>query len=304
MILVTGGTGFIGQNLVRSLTKNGEKIVVADTCESNLCPSVNVEFVRADILENRQLSSLEAKYSVIYHCAGLANVHDSVTRPGLTFRINTQGTLNMLEFARKTRSGTFILLSSVSVFDIGNPLPLSETSVKRASSPYGASKLAAEAFCQAWSKTYHTDTRIARIFNTYGIGQTALFIHDIVSKILRCSGTLDFSGTGKQIRDYVYIDDLTAALHMIATGGKAGEDYNICSGKPVRLLDLVQLILELMNKKDLRIRVSGQPRKGDIEKWYGDPSKLASLGFIPTIDIETGLKISLPYYLAKCKEKR
>ena len=123
----------------------------------------------------------------------------------------------------------------MSVFDTKNKLPLTERSLKIPSSPYGASKNSSENFCIAFHKTFRMDVRIARIFNTYGPGCKNLFIHDFISKINDSSSNIFLMGSGDQTRDYVYISDLVEGIILISKSGKTGEDYNICSGTPIKI---------------------------------------------------------------------
>ena len=183
-----------------------------------------------------------------------------------------------------------LFLSSVSVFDSLNKLPLNEKSAKKPTSPYGAAKLAAEAYCQAFFRTYDVDTRIVRIFNTYGPGMKHLFISDMINKINNSKNKVLLGGSGNQIRDYVYIKDLVKAIDIIIKKGEPGEDYNICSGEKTTLLYITKILLNKMKRKDLVIDCDNKSYKGDIEEWYGDPKKIRDLGFIPEFNLEKGLE--------------
>ena len=226
------------------------------------------------------------------HCAGSPSVPLSVENPIKDFSINLKGTLNMLEFSR-TNNSKFILLSTVSVFDTSNKLPLVESSSKKPTSPYGASKLASEAYCQAYYRSYGLDTRIARIFNTYGPGMNHLFVSDMIKKINNSKNEVVIGGSGNQIRDYIFIEDLAEAIYIISKNGISGEDYNICSGNKNTLLDITTKLVKIMDRKDLAIKCDGMTYKGDIEKWYGDPKKIQKIGFNQNHSLEQGLKKTL-----------
>ena len=100
-------------------------------------------------------------------------------------------------------------------------------------------------------------------------------------------------GSGNQIRDYIFIEDLVQAIYVIYQNGLPGEDYNICSGKLITLKDITEKMLKIMNKENLSIKCDGKNYDGDIEKWYGDPSKINSIGFEQNFNIEEGLKKTL-----------
>ena len=198
-----------------------------DISNSSNCSANN--YYRLDITNKKNLSEINNNYDAIVHCAGSPSVPRSVEKPLIDFSINLNATINMLEFARLNNSK--FVLSTVSVYDSENKLPLNENSFKKPTSPYGAAKLSSEAYCQAYNRTYDLDTKIVRIFNTFGPGMNHLFISDMINKIKQSKGEVTLRGSGNQIRDYVYIDDLIEAIYLVMTNGLPGEDYNICSGK-------------------------------------------------------------------------
>ena len=287
-ILITGGNGYIGSHLINYYLEKGNHEVASLDIGSSDSNNSN-DYHSIDVTDNFKLSNLTNHYDIIIHCAGSPSVPLSVKEPLLDFKINLEGTLNILEFARKNKS-KLLFLSSVSVFDSLNKLPLNEKSAKKPTSPYGAAKLAAEAYCQAFFRTYDVDTRIVRIFNTYGPGMKHLFISDMINKINNSKNKVLLGGSGNQIRDYVYIKDLVKAIDIIIKKGEPGEDYNICSGEKTTLLYITKILLNKMKRKDLVIDCDNKSYKGDIEEWYGDPKKIRDLGFIPEFNLEKGLE--------------
>lgn len=286
-ILVTGGNGYIGSHIIEYYTRKGFTVHNLDLAERSTLPVA--KYYSFDVTNIDDVIRIDNSYNVIFHCAGSASVPHSVENPLKDFEVNVQGALNMLDFVRNSGSGMFVFLSSVSVFDTINKLPLSEFSFKKSSSPYGAGKLAAESYCQSYYKTYGVDTRIARIFNTYGPGMNHLFIADMMKKISNAKDEIVIGGSGNQIRDYVFISDLVKALAIIADKGQPGEDYNICSGEKTSLLKISKILLEKMGRDDLRIICDGITYSGDIEKWYGNPEKLLGLGFNFSVGLGEGL---------------
>ena len=286
-ILVTGGNGYIGSQIIKLYFKKGIKTDSLGRGENK--NKIVSKYFQVDITDYNNLRRFKNNYDLIIHCAGSPNVSRSVKLPIFDFNINLLGTLNMLEFARKNNS-KFILLSTVSVFSTENELPLTENSKKKVSSPYGASKLSAESYCNAYFRSYGLDIRIARIFNTYGPGMKHLFISDMIKKIKTAKELVTIGGTGNQVRDYVFIDDLVQAISLIISDGEPGEDYNICSGRKVTLYQLTNLLIDKLNKKNIKINCDQISYPGDIEKWYGNPKKIKKLGFIQKVKLETGIE--------------
>lgn len=249
-----------------------------------------INFIEKDLLTEDLYYDVKGPFDVVYHCAGDASVARSVQNPLDNFHSHGTLTVRMLEYMRHSGSKKFIFLSTVSIYDTTNSLPLNEKSAIKPSSPYGAAKLSAEGYCYAYHRTFGVDIRIARIFNTYGPECDHLFVYDMMNKIDRAENEIFFFGSGNQIRDYVYIDDLINALELIERSGISGEDYNICSGDPVKLLDLSKMLITVMGREDITIKVEGKPNPGDIEQWYGNPEKIKSLGFQPLTDLKTGLQ--------------
>jgi nucleoside-diphosphate-sugar epimerase len=159
----------------------------------------------------------------------------------------------------------------------------------RPSSPYGAAKAGGEAYCFAFYRSYGVDVRIGRIFNLYGKGVNRFIIYDLIQKLLQNPEYLEILGTGHQIRDYLYIDDVIEALIMIATHGKAGEDYNVASGVGTNITQLALDIATILGRRDIEIRPTGRSWAGDIPAWFGNIEKMNDLGFRPTISLTEGL---------------
>ena len=163
----------------------------------------------------------------------------------------------MLEFAKNNNIRKFIYTSTVSIFDKNNDLPISENARIKVSSPFGASKLTGESYCYAFYRTYGLDTNVIRLFNVFGPGMRVSnhknFIYDMIQKLLNNPKRIEVLGDGSQIRDYLYIDDVIDGLLIIAKKGVPGEDYNLGSGIPVKILDLLKKITILKKPMHLQI---------------------------------------------------
>jgi UDP-glucose 4-epimerase len=288
-VVVTGAAGFIGQALVRHLAESGERVLAVDRHPCAFAPSAQV-----DVSTSGALMDLVEDGATIFHLAASADVAASVRDPRYDL-LNTFAPLfEVLETARHRRARV-VFPSTASVFDPSNPLPVSEHAFARPSSPYAAGKLGGEAYCYAYHRCYGLDVRVARLFSVYGIGMRRFAIHDIVRKIQRDRSTLELLGDGTQVRDYLYIDDAVRGLVAVAADGAAGEDYNVASGEPVRLLDLARDIATLMGCPDIRIVTTGVSFSGDTPRWYADVRKARALGFVPETPLHEGLRRTIAW---------
>ena len=185
---------------------------------------------------------------------------------------------------------SFIFPSSASVFfPKSTNNQYSEFDFVRASSPYGASKLASEQYCFAYHKCFGMDIKIIRYFSVYGPGMNKFVIYDLINKIKKNPKELEIKGDGNQVRDYLYIDDAIDALLFIAELGKPGEDYNVGSGEPITILELAKIIAFEMGVPNIKITTTNKFRLGDTQ-WFSNNSKVRSLGYIPKIPLHTGIK--------------
>jgi UDP-glucose 4-epimerase len=248
----------------------------------------------ADVAQEGALAGLLNEHTVIFHMAASADVAASVANPRHDFDNTFRGVFEVLEAARHAGSRV-VFPSTASIFDASNTLPLSERAFPRPTSPYAAGKLGGEAYCHAYHRSYGVDVRIARLFSVYGVGMFRFAIHDIVRKIQQNHEDLTILGDGTQVRDYLFIDDAVRGLTMVATEGASGEEYNVASGEPVRLLDLARLIGELMGYPDIRIRPTGRSFAGDTPRWYADISKVRALGFEPRVALRSGLERTIAW---------
>jgi len=285
--LVTGASGFIGRSLVEHLVKKGTEVIAVDRCPTTsevICAQLVLDVTKSGVLDEY----LDEK-TIIFHLAARANVAESVKDPRGDFISSLQSFFEVIESARKANC-QLIFPSSASICDTSNDLPFSEKAFIRPTSPYAAAKMACEAYCHAYYRSYGLNVKIARLFSVYGPGMFQFAIHDMVRKLQNNPEKLDILGDGNQIRDYLYIDDVASGLITIATCGKPGEEYNLASGIPVKIFDLAKQIAAFMGKPDIEIVPTGKSFPGDVHKWYADISKIGSIGFVPRVDFEEGLK--------------
>jgi nucleoside-diphosphate-sugar epimerase len=298
-VLVTGGAGFIGSHLVRSLVGKGWDVVVLDDFSSGrmknlerLKGSGGLKTVKGDIRDRKVVGEVLDGVEAVVHLAAFVDPAGSVEKPLETNDINVNGTLNVLDGCVKKGVRKFIFVSSAGVYGDGNPLPLRETCDLRPVSPYTASKISGEYYCKMFSDCYGVGSVILRFFNVYGPGQGANQYAGVITKFVN-SGLrgeqLTIYGDGTQTRDFINVEDVvTALLKALDFKSSRTEVFNVCTGKPVSINDLASLVREVLGK-DLQV-VHVEPRVGDVLHSYGDPAKARNvLGFEARTGFEKGL---------------
>lgn len=301
-VLVTGGCGFIGSNLVRLLLRKGMQVKVLDNLsvgsEANLPPGV--ELLIGDIRDRAKVFEAVVGADAVVHLAAHAGVAESVVDPQTCFEINVQGTLNILEATVARSIGRFVFASSNAA--VGeHPGPVHEDVPARPTSPYGASKLAAEAYCSAFSNSYGLNTVVLRFANVYGPYSTHKT--SVVAKFLRqlkSGKTLTIYGGGTQTRDFIHASDVSNACLLALEAPKGAKLYQIGSGVPTSILTLVDLIVELSGQK---VTVEyAPPRPGEIRHSCALIDRACrELGFKPTISLREGLIMLLQGQLGYCQ---
>lgn len=292
--LVTGGGGFIGRRLCETLTERGRS-VRAVLLPGEPAPRAEQSIV-ADIRDAKAVEGLAcADVDVVYHLAALANVPASVDDPAADFDVNVAGTFNLLQAVRPLKLKCFAFISTLSVLDPANALPLSETAFPGPRAPYPAAKLAGEAYCKAYFGSYGLPARIVRFPNVYGPGLKKLVVYELIRKILLDPTKLEILGDGSQIRDFLYVDDAVEAMIAIERDGRDGEIYHAGSGRPTTIGQLAELIIRQADLTDIPIVPAGESWKGDIPKWYADTTKIGALGFAPKVDLADGLKRTMQW---------
>lgn len=289
--VVTGAAGFIGQALVKHLVNEGTRVIAVDRFNADL---QGCEFRQLDITQRNALDDLLNKQTVLFHLAANASVAGSVVDPRNDFQDNIYSLLEVFESARK-KGCKVIFPSTASIYDSSNNLPLQERAYVKPTSPYAAAKVAGEAYCAAYNRSFGLDVKIARMFSVYGYGMNRFAIHDLIRKIQNNKHHIELLGDGNQIRDYLYIDDVVRGLVIIATNGVPGEDYNLASGEDIKLSSLARKIAQLMGYPDIEIQPTGKSFPGDVPKWYADISKIRKIGFEPKVSLEEGLKKTIDW---------
>ncbi len=305
-ILVTGGAGFIGSHIVDALMeiRDVDEIVVIDDLSTGKAWNIKhhigsdrFKFVKDDICNRRVLHEVMKDVNYVFHEAAMANVPLSLKDPRRCYEINVAGTLNLLEEAR-IQDSIFIYASSCAVY--GNPqsLPLGEDDPPRPISPYGASKLSAEALCIAYNEAYGLKSTCLRYFNVYGprqaYSQYAGVITIFANRALKGEDLIIY-GDGMQTRDFIYVRDIVEANLLAAECEDAyGKVFNVGTGKETSIIELALKIREITGA-DVRI-IHKPPLEGDIRRSVADISRIKRIiGFTPRTSLEDGLSSFIKY---------
>ena len=284
-ILVTGGAGYIGSQLVKRLVENENDVVIFDDLSTGRKESIpgNVELIHGDITKTEDIKKV-GRVDAVYHLAAQVSVPRSIEDPSGTSITNITGTINVLN---ENKDSVFVFVSSASVY--GNaPVPVSEEAPLDPLSPYGMSKVCSEEFCKLYEKLYGMKIAIVRPFNVYGPGQAFNPYSGVITKLIehaKRGESLIIHGDGNQTRDFIHLEDIINAFILVL--GKKGV-YNAGSGKPTKINELANLVKKF-SKKEIKIEYAKE-EKGQIRHSYADISRISKLGFKPTISFEQGIK--------------
>lgn len=303
--LVTGGAGFIGSHIATALVARGDRVRVIDNlCTGNMSNldhiRSDIEFIEADINNAAVVARVVNGVDCIFHEAALASVPRSVETPLDTNHACVTGTLQLLDQARKAGVRRLVYAASSSAYGDQPTSSKRETDLPAPISPYGAAKLAAELYCQAFTATYGFETVAIRYFNVFGPrqdpnSQYSAVIPLFITALLKGKSPVVF-GDGHQSRDFTYIDNVVHGNLLAADAPNvAGRVFNVANGKQTSLLDLIA-ILNRQLKIDIRPEFA-PPRVGDVRESLADITQARKwLKYEPQVDFETGLSRSIEYY--------
>lgn len=308
-ILVTGAAGFIGSHVAESLLEKGLKVLGIDDLndyysvsnkKQNLdCLSAypNFQFARVDISEMNQLETVlqGKKIKKIAHLAARAGVRPSLKDPLLYQKVNVQGTLNLLEIARKQETENFVLTSSSSVYGDSTQIPFREddSATDRPISPYAATKKATEVLGYTYHHLYKLPLTVIRPFTVYGPrGRPDMAAWIFLEAILQ-GKTINRFGDGSTRRDYTYIDDFVDGFLNALEKSRPYEIFNLGNSNTVSLKEAIEIVERVSKKKAVIVEKPLQP--GDVSITNADISKAKkSLGFNPSTSFEEGM---MKFYL-------
>ncbi len=314
-ILVTGGAGFIGSHLTDELLSHGHEVIVVDNLvngkkENNREAAQNnrFTFVEADILDKPKMNELCKDVDVIYHLACLG-VRHSIHSPFENHLVNAEGSLNMLEAARKNGVKKFFYISTSEIYGDIKQFPIDENGVPLPKTVYGSSKLAGENYAYSYYKCYGLDVTITRIFNNYGPrahyeGDAGEIIPRSIVNLLYGKAPVIF-GDGSVTRDFFYVKDTARALHgLLEQKNITGEIINIGTGEEITMKHLLESLIRLMGKEN-EIKIAYlEDRPADVPRLWVNPSKFKKVtGFESEYSFEDGLKKTIAYYETLMSER-
>ena len=299
-ILVTGGCGFIGANLVRALINEGYGVRVLDNLsvgKPNAVEGMACELVIGDIRNNDILDATTQGIDAVVHLAAKPGVIDSINDPRTDFQVNAEGTLAVLQACVKNQVPSFVFASTGAVLGEAQ-LPLNELQTPKPLSPYGASKLAGEAYCSAFYGSFGLKTVALRFSNVYGPfsghkkSAVAEFIRRAHQKM-----PLSIFGDGNQTRDFIFVGDLVDAIvAALRTEGVGGEVFQIASGQPTSVNELVRLLGDAVGWP---LEVEHKPgQRGEVRFSYANIDKAKQrLGYEPRVGLADGLHATYKWFV-------
>ncbi len=300
-VLVTGGCGFIGTNLVKYLADRNCQIRILDNLstgkEENLrklqsqdSRLSSLDLIIGDIRDQGKVSQVVKGMDAVVHLAAHTSVVESLEKPEESWGINVNGTLNVLEACRQNGVARFILASSNAAVGEQTP-PIDEMKVPQPLSPYGASKLAGEALCSVYYHSFGLKTVSLRFANCYG--PYSDHKTSVVARFMRWAKEgkpLIIYGDGNQTRDFVHVEDVCQAIYLAlaAKDSVCGEVFQIADGVETSINELADILREV-TKRNLQI-IYEPERTGEIKRNYSDISKARRvLGFEPKVKLREGL---------------
>ncbi len=305
-ILVTGGNGAVGSNLVKKLLNQSAKVVVLDdfsqSSPNNLTVHKNLKIIKGNINDEKVLKkTFSTKFDYIFHLAARFANELSVQNPIEDLVVNTQGTLQILLHAAKQNPKRFIYTSSSSLYGIQKTISFKEALYPNPSTPYAASKLSAEHYCDAIGKLSGLKHTIVRLSNSYGPFDPPGRFRNVIPNFFAAAmhnKNIVITGTGKETRDFTFIDDIVKGIFLAATK-KSSENqiFNLGTGKETQILKIAKIILDLTKSKS---KIVFKPRRtfDPITRRKMDISKAKKLlGYYPETEIKDGLRFTYDWFL-------
>lgn len=301
-ILITGGAGFIGTNFVHYIHENYDyDIVVLDKLtyagnKDNLKDILpDIQFIKGDIGSEEHVKLAMKDCDLVVNFAAETHVDRSITDPSIFVKTDVLGTYNLLEYVRKYEVEKYLQISTDEVYGSIENGSFSEESNIDPSSPYSASKAGGDVLVRAYYKTYGLPLLITRSSNNYGPYQypeklIPLFILNAMQ-----DKPLPVYGEGKNVRDWIYVQDNCSGIDTVLNKGEFGEVYNIGGGNEKTNIEITRMILDLLGKPESLITYV-EDRLGHDLRYSLDSTKTQKLGWKPEWDFEEGLKATVQWY--------
>jgi dTDP-glucose 4,6-dehydratase len=308
-ILISGGAGFIGSAFVRLLARDysrkGLSLIVVDklTYAGDLARLSDAKgkfrFYKADICDQAKIESIFSleKIDIVINFAAESHVDRSIKNASLFVDTNIKGVLNLLDASRRHKVKKFIQISSDEVYGGLKKGELSEDSPLRPSSPYAASKAAADLLIKSYIRTHAFPAIIIRPSNNYGPWQyPEKLIPLAILKIIK-KQKVPVYAAGKNIREWLYVDDCVKGIYRIMQKGKAGEIYNLGSGEEKKNLEVVKTLLRVLQAADNLIKFVKDRAGHDIRYRLDAKKTLKQTGWKPQVRFTQGIRLTADWYL-------
>ena len=304
-ILVTGGAGFIGSNFIRHILNKYPDYEIVNLDKLTYCGNLTnlrdiennprYKFVKGDICDSEIVARALKDCDTVLHFAAESHVDRSIADASEFIRTNVYGTYVLLEAAKRNNISLFCQISTDETYGSKEEGFFKETDILKPSSPYSASKAAADHLALSYYITHHLPVVIVRSTNNFGPYQfpeklIPLFITNALE-----GKKVPVYGDGQNVRDWLYVLDNCAAIDFVIHQGKVGEIYNIAGNNEMKNIDLTRLILKIINKSEHLIEFV-QDRPGHDRRYALDSAKIEKLGWRPTHNFEQALKETIEWY--------
>jgi nucleoside-diphosphate-sugar epimerase len=297
-VLVTGGAGFIGSNLVRALLERGDDVRVLDnfaTGNRENLAGLEVEVVEGELRSYERVHNAVRGVEIVFHLGALGSVPRSVQDPLTSNAVNVDGTLNVLLAARDEGVRRVVFSSSSSVYGTRRELPVREDQAADPLSPYGVAKLAAERYCVSFSRVYESfESVVVRYFNVFGPRQSPLSQYAAVIPLfitaIAAGEPIRIDGDGEQSRDFTYVSNVVDGTILAAVAaGASGRIFNVAASAPASVNHVAETIGRILDRPVEK--VFAPSRAGDIrDSWADIASARETFGWEPSIGLEDGLR--------------
>jgi UDP-glucose 4-epimerase len=300
-VVVTGGAGFIGSHVADAFLARDQEIVVIDDLSTGSKDNVpsGAELERIDIVDEAAVARVFSSFrpTAVCHLAAQASVTASVESPERDLSVNVRGTFNVLQAAKNVGAPVVFASTGGALYGENAPIPSPETTSPEPLAPYGASKLAGEAYVATWGRLHGIPNVVLRLGNVYGPRQSPhgeAGVVAIFSDRLRMGNAPLIYGDGRQTRDYIYVADVASAFVLAADGGRAAT-FNVGWGREVSVLDLLDVLQGLAPAP---VEPSFAPlRAGELTRSALESSRLRStLGWEPRVGLQEGLTATYQFY--------
>lgn len=299
-ILVTGGAGFIGSHVTKLLLEQGHTVTVIDNLSHGQREAIDkrANFIQADLDDQAKLEEILPMTDAVIHMASYIEVFESIKKPVEFAQNNIVGTVKLLEAMKKTNVKKIIFSSSACVYGVPQNNPITERSpLGKQENTYGITKITMEQFCLLYNTLYNFDVTILRYFNPYGPGELHEPETHAIPNFIKATlqkKPLPLYWKGKQVRDFIYIDDLVTA-HVLLLNLTGLHVYNVGTETGVKIMDIIDKIFEIVGN-ETEIEDKGE-RKGDVPTLVASSEKIKKeLGWEVKVDLDKGLRATIDFF--------